>query len=115
MSSNRTFSTSRPSLEPTINRWRRAEAWRAAGTEPTISEILVDPIVHLVMRRDGVAVSDVVGVLAAARASLGIEVGTVRLGTSGRAVSSTVPRMLVRPDVRAGKTIATAACSRACQ
>ena len=29
--------------------------WRDAGTEPDLAEVLADPVVHLVMRRDGVS------------------------------------------------------------
>lgn len=33
--------------------------WLTAGTEPSVSELLSDPIVHLVMRRDGIGPSHV--------------------------------------------------------
>ena len=35
--------------------------------EPTIAELLNDPIAHLLMKRDGVCVRDVVAVIEAAR------------------------------------------------
>jgi len=47
-------------------RWH--QAWREAGKEPTLREILADPIVHLVMRRDGVTLAQLEAVLAHAKA-----------------------------------------------
>ena len=38
---------------------RRTVAWSQAGVEPTLSEMLADPIVHLVMARDGLSRADV--------------------------------------------------------
>ena len=37
---------------------RQADYW-VPGREPTLAEVLSDPIVHLVMRRDGISASDV--------------------------------------------------------
>lgn len=37
----------------------RSKAWSEAGIEPSLTEVLGDPIVHLVMRRDGVSLDDV--------------------------------------------------------
>ena len=33
--------------------------WSEAGLEPNLSKLLADPIVHLVMRRDGLTTDDV--------------------------------------------------------
>jgi hypothetical protein len=33
--------------------------WALAGTEPSINELLSEPIVHLLMQADGVAIGDV--------------------------------------------------------
>ncbi len=48
------------------------EATAADGTtpEPPLRQVLADPIVHLVMRRDGLSVEDVRAVLQTARARL---------------------------------------------
>ncbi len=40
-------------------RRRGASAWRHAGAEPTVEEALADPVVRLVMARDGVRDEDV--------------------------------------------------------
>ncbi len=34
-----------------------------AGCEPTLSEILADPIVHLVMQRDGLSPADIIAAI----------------------------------------------------
>jgi hypothetical protein len=34
---------------------RPAKGWSEAGTEPDLAEVLSDPIVHLVMARDGLS------------------------------------------------------------
>ena len=52
------------------NRSDVAAAWREAGHEPGLGEVLADPLVHLVMRRDGVTLPELEGVVAAARARL---------------------------------------------
>jgi hypothetical protein len=33
--------------------------WSEAGSEPKLADVLADPLVHLVMRRDGLARADV--------------------------------------------------------
>ncbi len=43
------------------------EAWLEAGQEPSLAEILADPLVHLVMRRDGVSRAELEAVIAAAQ------------------------------------------------
>jgi hypothetical protein len=43
-------------------------AWLEAGEEPSLAEVLADPLVHLVMRRDGVSRSQLETVIARARA-----------------------------------------------
>jgi hypothetical protein len=44
-------------------------SWRNAGEEPDLAEVLGDPLVHLVMRRDGVSLRDLETVIAKARAT----------------------------------------------
>lgn len=48
-----------------------ARDWLGSGTEPALEEVLADPLVHLVMRRDGVTPAQLGAVIAAARARLG--------------------------------------------
>jgi hypothetical protein len=47
------------------------EDWSRAGVEPGLDDLISDPLVHLVMRRDHVAPPDVLKALARARARLG--------------------------------------------
>ena len=47
----------------------RDEIW-PAGTEPTLREMFADPLVHLVMRRDGVTPEMLAGFIAEGRARL---------------------------------------------
>jgi hypothetical protein len=47
--------------------------WREAGREPSLREALADPLVHLVMRRDGVSLAELEAVVAHAQARLGRE------------------------------------------
>ena len=47
--------------------------WSEAGIEPGLAEVLADPLVHRVMRRDGVTMVELKTVIARARAALGIE------------------------------------------
>jgi len=49
---------------------RRDGRWSSAGTEPDLAEILADPIVHLVMRRDRVTDEALRHVIAVAQAVL---------------------------------------------
>jgi len=50
---------------------RRRDPWASAGIEPGLAEVLADPLVHLVMRRDGVSLDALDAVIAAAREKLG--------------------------------------------
>ena len=43
------------------------DTWRHAGNEPAIDDMLADPIVHAVMRRDGIGEGEVRAALAHAR------------------------------------------------
>jgi hypothetical protein len=43
------------------------DAWLAPGQEPSLAEMLADPLVHLVMRRDGVSRAELEAAIAAAR------------------------------------------------
>lgn len=44
--------------------------WREAGEEPALAQVLDDPIVRMVMRRDGVEIADLKAVIARAQAAL---------------------------------------------
>jgi hypothetical protein len=52
------------------DRFRPERRWSRGGTEPALAEIMADPIVHLVMRRDGVTESQLLRVVAVAQAVL---------------------------------------------
>ncbi len=54
-----------------VTRGRTTRAWSTAGTEPALADVLTDPLVHAVMRRDGVSVAKLRRVIADARARLG--------------------------------------------
>lgn len=54
-------------INPSINR-----KWQHAGIEPALADVLADPLVHLVMRRDGVSLAELRGVLVRAQAVLGV-------------------------------------------
>ncbi len=41
--------------------------WRHAGIEPAIDDMLADPIVHAIMRRDGIGEGEVRAAIAHAR------------------------------------------------
>jgi hypothetical protein len=56
----------RPNPNP-INR-----AWQEAGVEPDLCDVLADPLVHAVMRRDGVSQAQLRHVVTRARVQLGI-------------------------------------------
>ena len=47
---------------------RLADCWKSAGAEPSLEEILADPVLHLVMRRDGVSLAELRNIIAAAQA-----------------------------------------------
>jgi hypothetical protein len=46
-----------------------ADAWRRPGREPALADVLVDPLVHLVMRRDGVTLPDLLRAIADAQSA----------------------------------------------
>jgi hypothetical protein len=48
-----------------------AREWLGAGREPALADVLADPLVHLLMRRDGVSPAQLDAVIAAARSRLG--------------------------------------------
>ncbi len=49
----------------------RAEpVWPSDGTEPSLEDVMVDPLVHLVMQRDGQSVDAVWAALRAAQSRL---------------------------------------------
>lgn len=45
-------------------------AWSIAGVEPALAEVLADPVVHLVMRRDGVSPCELRRVIVTAQSKL---------------------------------------------
>jgi hypothetical protein len=45
---------------------------RADESEPTLSELIDDPVLHAVMARDGIGCADLVGAIDVARARLGL-------------------------------------------
>ena len=62
-----------PKLVPLAERYDAVNRnWMEAGVEPVLCEVLSDPLVHLVMRRDGVTQSELRGVVAQARTTLGV-------------------------------------------
>ena len=56
------------------------ENWARAGVEPSLADLMHDPIVHLIMRRDNVAPSDLLKVVARARAHLCVASSRTRAG-----------------------------------
>jgi len=40
-------------------KFRKAQSWSEAGDEPRLTDLLADPIVHLVMARDHLSRADV--------------------------------------------------------
>ena len=60
--------------------------WRQAGIEPAIDNMLADPIVHAVMRRDGLQEVDIRAVIARAspRAALLVAAPRARAGQGPR-------------------------------
>ena len=49
-----------------------SRAWLEGGKEPALAELLADPLLHLVMRRDGVGMTELCNHIATARARLGL-------------------------------------------
>jgi hypothetical protein len=49
-----------------------SRAWLDPGQEPVLVELLADPLLHQVMRRDGVSVTELCNHIAAARSRLGL-------------------------------------------
>lgn len=45
--------------------------WLEAGREPALVDLLADPLVHLVMRRDGVSIKELCNHIACAQTRLG--------------------------------------------
>jgi hypothetical protein len=52
--------------------------WRCAGDEPTLAEIFTEPIMHLMMRRDGVDSADLLVLIGQ------VQLAIARIGTVGR-------------------------------
>jgi hypothetical protein len=46
------------------------DQWRHAGREPTIEQVLADPLLHLVMERDGVSLMHLRAVIIRAQVAL---------------------------------------------
>jgi hypothetical protein len=49
-----------------------SRAWLERDIEPALAELLADPILHLVMRRDSVSMTELCNHITAARARLGL-------------------------------------------
>jgi hypothetical protein len=49
---------------------RTADHWLRPGAEPQLCEVLADPLVHLVMRRDGVSQAQLRNIIARTQACL---------------------------------------------
>jgi hypothetical protein len=49
---------------------RKSEDWLLSGTEPRLGDILADPLVHAVMRRDGVSQAQLRSIVARAQVCL---------------------------------------------
>jgi len=64
MNSVHSKKVARPPCAPSRDPWARA------GIEPRLEEVLADPLVHQVMRRDGVTDAALRGVIARAQARL---------------------------------------------
>lgn len=45
--------------------------WLEPGAEPALTELLADPVLHLVMRRDGVSMTELCNHISRARVRLG--------------------------------------------
>lgn len=58
-----------PSLKKELQR-RAAARWSAAGLEPDMGSVLADPMVHALMRSDGLSVNKVAETLASVRMGL---------------------------------------------
>lgn len=48
-----------------------SRAWLEPGQEPALTDLLGDPLLHLVMRRDGVGMKELCNHIAVARSRLG--------------------------------------------
>lgn len=50
----------------------RRQPWGVAGVEPKLCDLLDDPLIHLVMRRDGVTRAELRAVIRDAQRALGV-------------------------------------------
>jgi len=48
-----------------------SRAWLEPGQEPALLDLLADPVLHLVMRRDGLSMAELCNHIAVARSRLG--------------------------------------------
>jgi len=53
-----------------------AADWAAAGVEPSLEDLLSDPVTHLVMKRDQVTMNEVIQTIAEARQRLNLDSAT---------------------------------------
>lgn len=58
---------------PRANFSHVSRAWLEPGQEPALADVLIDPVLHLVMRRDGIGMTELCNHIAAARARLGLK------------------------------------------
>lgn len=61
-------------LKPRSLRPHPADRWQDAGVEPTLSEVLSDPLIHLILRRDGLNLDDLRRAIADGQSKLRREV-----------------------------------------
>ena len=74
MTKRRTLTlTNRPAGARAAETWARAEQWAKPGAEPSLSEILADPLIHLLFRRDHISARHVRAVIEHARAKRAVE------------------------------------------
>ncbi len=59
-----------------------AEMWRDPGIEPSLEDVLSDPLVHLIMRRDRLSVADVRQVMNITQARLLVTKASSAMGTA---------------------------------
>ncbi|HLI20288.1 MAG TPA: hypothetical protein VKV32_04175 [Stellaceae bacterium] len=61
------------SRKPTADFSHISRAWPKLGEEPVLADLLADPVLHRVMRRDGVSMIELCNHIATARSRLGLK------------------------------------------
>ena len=70
MSAIRPIGRAAPDADAAASVIERREPWGRAGVEPSLREMFADPLVHMVMARDGVTPEILAGAVAEGRARL---------------------------------------------